>query len=146
MSLVFSLDSLVYANLECLTSCAGEVRRVLEPDGHAFLHHSNLAEHAKDGVSSVAVVHRSDITLSAALAASIFLRAGLISLVHEQVQWIATDAATDPFCDCLSLIAKPPLGMTSQLHSPTMPIFYSEASSGKLPMTDERYRPAYQSR
>jgi hypothetical protein len=133
MSLVFSLDSLVHTNLECLTSCAGQVRRVLEPGGHAFLHHPNLAEYAKDGVLSVAVLHRIDITLSAALAASILHRAALISLVHEQVQRIATDAAIDPFCDCLSLIAKP-LGMTSQFHSPAMPIFCIEASSGKLPI------------
>jgi SAM-dependent methyltransferase len=42
---VFSLDSLVHADLDTMTAYLRALGRVLAPDGVAFLHHSNLAAH-----------------------------------------------------------------------------------------------------
>ena len=42
----FSFDSLVHVELDVLAAYAGELTRVLKPGGAAFLHHSNLGEHA----------------------------------------------------------------------------------------------------
>ena len=44
VDLVFSFDSLVHADLGVMDAYLGEAARVLDRDGAAFLHHSNLAE------------------------------------------------------------------------------------------------------
>jgi SAM-dependent methyltransferase len=109
VSLVFSFDSLVHANLACLASYAAEIHRVLEPGGHAFIHHSNLAEYVKQHALTVVNFHRRDTSVSAELAADVFQGAGLASLVHEKIQWIPT-APDQAFCDCFSLLRKPRAG------------------------------------
>ena len=43
----FSFDSLVHAEADVLADYARELSRVLKPDGVAFLHHSNMAPHAR---------------------------------------------------------------------------------------------------
>lgn len=40
----FSFESLVHAEADVMKAYLGELRRVLKPDGSAFLHHSNLAD------------------------------------------------------------------------------------------------------
>ncbi len=44
---VFSFFSLIHADLDTVQSYANEFARVLKPNGGGFIHHSNLAEHAK---------------------------------------------------------------------------------------------------
>jgi ubiquinone/menaquinone biosynthesis C-methylase UbiE len=149
ISLVFSFDSLVHVDLECLAAYAGEIHRVLEPGGNAFVHHANLAEYSQDGALRVANPHRRDTTVSAELAASVFHRVGLVSLVHEKVQWIGSNADTDPFCDCFSLITKPPIGAIPSLDGPAAPIFYNRGFLGEIAecrAIGQRYRPADTSR
>jgi SAM-dependent methyltransferase len=43
----FSFDSLVHAEADVLAGYAGELARVLAPDGVAFLHHSNMAAYPR---------------------------------------------------------------------------------------------------
>ena len=43
----FSFDSLVHAEADVLEAYAGELARVLKPDGIAFLHHSNMGAYAR---------------------------------------------------------------------------------------------------
>jgi ubiquinone/menaquinone biosynthesis C-methylase UbiE len=43
----FSFDSLVHAEADVLAAYAGELARVLKPDGVAFLHHSNMGAYAR---------------------------------------------------------------------------------------------------
>src|SRR3954471_18980047 len=43
----FSFDSLVHAEADVLAAYARELARVLKPDGIGFLHHSNMAAHAR---------------------------------------------------------------------------------------------------
>jgi SAM-dependent methyltransferase len=44
IDLVFSFDSLVHAESEVIGSYLAEIRRVLTPNGIAFIHHSNIGE------------------------------------------------------------------------------------------------------
>jgi SAM-dependent methyltransferase len=110
ISLAYSFDSLVHVDFACLSSYATELYRVLEPGGHAFLHHSNLGEYVANGVLTVPNRFRRDPTVSAENAMAAFRHAGFVSLVHEKTQWLGHDAANDPFCDCISLILKPAVG------------------------------------
>jgi len=108
ISLVFSFDSLVHAELDCLTSYAGEIYRVLEPGGHAFIHHSNLEEYMKDGTITVAAsTGMRAQSVSAESASNAFSAAGLICLTHEKIQWLS-----DHYTDCFSLLRKPTSGNT----------------------------------
>lgn len=43
----FSFDSLVHAEADALAAYAGELARVLRPDGVAFLHHSNMGAYRR---------------------------------------------------------------------------------------------------
>ncbi len=47
VDLVFSFDSLVHVEADVIRAYLAEIRRVLVPDGIAFLHHSNMASHEK---------------------------------------------------------------------------------------------------
>src|SRR3954465_4440834 len=47
VDLVFSWDSLVHADMDIIDDYVGELRRILTPNGVAFLHHSNVKMHAR---------------------------------------------------------------------------------------------------
>jgi len=102
ISLVFSFDSLVHAEMDCLSSYAVEIHRVLEPGGHAFIHHSNLGEYVKDGTVTVphAGFRAQSVTVEA--ASNAFNAAGLICLTHEKITWLSEE-----YIDCFSLLRKP---------------------------------------
>lgn len=143
ISLVFSFDSLVHVDLACLGSYTAEIHRVLEPGGHAFIHHSNLGEYVQHGVLNAVNFHRRDTTVSAELAADAFRRAGLVSLVHEKIQWIATEATNQPFCDCLSLVRKPQRGGKAAESDPAARMFYNPGFIDEIAhcrQISERYR------
>jgi ubiquinone/menaquinone biosynthesis C-methylase UbiE len=42
---VFTWDSLVHADADILNAYVGELKRILKPDGVAFIHHSNVGAH-----------------------------------------------------------------------------------------------------
>jgi hypothetical protein len=123
VSLVFSFDSLVHVDFDCIASYAPEIYRVLEPGGRAFVHHSNLGEYVKDGELTVEPAYRRDPTVTAELAAGVFQGAGLVSLVHEKFQW----CQSEPFGDCFSLLAKPKAGAAVPIQDPTQKIFYNNS-------------------
>ncbi len=54
VDLVFSFDSLVHAEADVLDAYAGELARILTPDGIAIIHHSNMREHR----TRAALAHR----------------------------------------------------------------------------------------
>jgi SAM-dependent methyltransferase len=137
ISLVFSFDSLVHVDLACLTSYAAEIHRVLEPGGHALIHHSNLAEYVQNGVLNTVNFHRRDATVSAELAADAFRRTGLISLVHEKIQWIPV-TADQPFADCLSLVRKPRPGGKAAETDPAA-IFYNHSFFDEIAQSRQLY-------
>jgi SAM-dependent methyltransferase len=102
ISLVFSFGSLVHAEMDCLSSYAIEIHRVLEPGGHAFIHHSNIGEYAKDGTLTIPNPHGRGQSVTAESASKVFRAAGLICLTHEIMMW-----SNDYYTDCFSLLRKP---------------------------------------
>jgi SAM-dependent methyltransferase len=103
VSFVFTVDSLIHADRNCILAYAPEIHRVLEPGGHAFVHHSNLGEYVRNGMLQVANPNRRDSTLDAREAARIFSTAGLTLLVQETFQWCGGEA----YSDCFTLMSKP---------------------------------------
>lgn len=102
VSFVFSFDSLVHVELDCIASYTREIARVLVPGGHAFIHHSNLAEYVSDGKLSVENAGWRATTVSAERVRDGFASAGLHSIVHEKIPWISPDH----YSDCFSLVRK----------------------------------------
>jgi SAM-dependent methyltransferase len=103
VDLVFSFDSLVHLDLACLKSYATEICRVLRRGGHAFVHHSNLGEYVVDGVLTTDNPYRRDASVTAEAVAVAMQDAGLVSLAHEKIQWIESEA----YNDCFSLVTRP---------------------------------------
>jgi len=119
ISLVFSFDSLVHAEMDCLSAYAAEIYRVLEPGGHAFVHHSNIGEYVKEGKLTVPNYGWRAQTVTAESASNAFSDAGLICLTHEKIKWVLDD-----YCDCFSLLQKP---KNSNMSPDTKPsIFYND--------------------
>jgi SAM-dependent methyltransferase len=99
---VFSFDSLVHAEIECISSYLPEIFRVLEPGGYAFLHHSNIGQYVRDGVLTVPNQGMRGVSVTAERVHELCRSAGLKSLVHEKIRWTFTD-----YTDCFSLMQKP---------------------------------------
>ena len=97
--LVFSFDSLVHAELDCLSAYASEIHRVLRPGGYAFIHHSNMGEHAS-GTSNPGW---RGVTVSAESAGREFMAAGLQVITQETIPWVFGEVLTD----CFSLLRRP---------------------------------------
>lgn len=111
----FSFDSLVHVDKSTIASYLAELRRVMKPDGVAFIHHSNLgaypARYAK--LSSVPKLggslrrlhvleysHVRDPGVSAEFVASEAQRAGLRCVGQEITPWLARRT----LIDCMSVI------------------------------------------
>jgi len=131
ISLVFSFDSLVHAELDCLSSYAAEMYRVLEPGGHAFIHHSNIGEYVKDGMLTIGSSGTRAQTVTAESASDAFCAAGLICLTHEKIPWL-----NDAYLDCFSLLEKPRIDKT---YADTKPnIFYNDQFRNEVSISKMR--------
>lgn len=118
---VFSFDSLVHVDRTTMQSYVAEIKRVLKPDGVAFLHHSNAAElqrrHAiearvarvslaqrvlaRTGVVEELAKHWRDPTMSADVMAALARDAGLACVSQELVTWRTKRA----LIDCFTVVA-----------------------------------------
>lgn len=111
----FSFDSLVHADMTIIASYLSELRRVLRPDGVAFIHHSNLGEYAaryqrlgrvpklpgalrRLGVLDYA--HMRDQSVTAAFVAEEAQRLGLRCIGQELIPWLTRRT----LIDCISVI------------------------------------------
>ena len=81
---VFSLNSLVHVEMDVIHAYLGEIARVLRPDGHAFLHHSNLGMY---GITGDRNVHCRGETVSAEAVRHACKDLGLRVTVQEMVSW-----------------------------------------------------------
>jgi SAM-dependent methyltransferase len=97
--LVFSFDSLVHAELDCLSAYAKEIHRVLRPGGVAFIHHSNMGEY-EPGTDNPGWRGR---TISAENAGREFMAAGLQVITQEKIPWVFRGVLTD----CFSFLRRP---------------------------------------
>lgn len=98
-----SWDSLVHADASVLSGYLGELARVLQPGGSAFLHHSNLGAFiGDDGELEVENPHWRDHEVSGDTVAEICKQQGLHVHVQEYIQWGV------PFLsDCFTLLRLP---------------------------------------
>jgi SAM-dependent methyltransferase len=137
---VFSFDSLVHAGLDALSGYAAELRRVLAPDGVAFLHHSTAGEHrvyyqAMSALPSgvrrrlagvLDFQHGRALDVTAAAARAELERAGLVVFLQERINW-----GTKRCIDCLTFACLP----GSRHARPTVivenPHFMGEADSAR---------------
>jgi SAM-dependent methyltransferase len=98
--LVFSFDSLVHVEREELRSYIHELGNKLAPNGHAFLHHSNLGMYQKRGLK------RWEEWRAKSVSAKTFREdckeAGLRCCSQELIPWKGTR-----FIDCISILARP---------------------------------------
>lgn len=152
VSLAFSFDSLVHAEADCLAAYAKELFRVLEPGGHAFLHHSNFGEYVVDGQLSIPLVGWRGRTVTAEWARDTFKGCGFQSIAHEKITWVFDQI----YSDCFTLVRKP----DPDRHCRPLPaetVFYNDKFSEELatarlvsarytkPLSD-RYGQQYRSR
>jgi SAM-dependent methyltransferase len=110
-SLVFSFDSLVHVEQDCIDAYAHEIARVLRPGGSAFLHHSNAGQFCElnpPGWRGASV--------SAESAAAAFDAAGLRVRMQETVPWTFENL----LFDCFSLLEKPAQGETAAVAGPVV--------------------------
>lgn len=122
ISFVFSFDSLVHCEMDCVAAYVAEIARVLEPGGHAFLHHSNLGEFVAEGgsIPDIKTGGRGS-TVTAERVQSAFIANGMLSIAHEKTRWIFPDG---PYRDCFSLVSKPREGELRAVTEDV--IFYNE--------------------
>ena len=112
---VFSFDSLVHVDQTTISAYLVEIRRVLKPEGVAFIHHSNLGEYAGryDPLHKVPRLmgalrrlhvleydHMRDRGVSAEFVASAAEDAGLRCIGQEVTTWLTRRT----FIDCISVI------------------------------------------
>lgn len=112
----FSFDSLVHADQDVLTAYMAELRRVLKPEGVAFIHHSNLGAYAHryallgkvprllGGLRRLRVlqrVHMRDAGVSAESVAAAAEANGLRCIGQEITPWLERRST---MIDCMSLI------------------------------------------
>jgi SAM-dependent methyltransferase len=96
--LIFSFDSLVHAEVEVLEAYIPEILKKLSPDGMAFIHHSNLADHGSlNGLRS----HGRGKTVSGSVVETLVNRNGGYVAVQETINWVETS-----LIDCLTLFGR----------------------------------------
>lgn len=111
----FSFDSLVHADSATITAYLAELRRVLKPNGVAFIHHSNLGSYSRrhwlirnvpklgGALRKMGVldeVHMRDPWVSAESVASSAELNGLRCVGQEIIPWIVRRT----LIDCISVI------------------------------------------
>jgi hypothetical protein len=127
IDLVFSFDSLVHVEIDCLSAYAAEINRVLVSGGHAFLHHSNIGEYRNGDELRVDNPGWRGRSVSAETASDAFRDAGLIPLVHEKIRWTFND-----YCDCFSTVAKLAAGRAAPAAAADPAVYYNESFGDEI--------------
>lgn len=96
--LVFSFDSLVHAELEVHAQYIPQILLKLQPEGVAFIHHSNWAESPECGEPPL---HYRARSVSASAFAELVHKAGGHVLIQECIQW-----GEGRLIDCLTLFCR----------------------------------------
>jgi ubiquinone/menaquinone biosynthesis C-methylase UbiE len=111
----FSYDSLVHVDTTIIAAYLGELRRVLKPEGVAFIHHSNLGAYrtryerlrkvpklpgALRRLHLLEYTHMRDESVTAEFVAEEAERVGLRCVGQELIPWLTSRT----WIDCLSVI------------------------------------------
>lgn len=100
---IFSFDSLVHVDLEDISVYISEIARTLSPEGHAFLHHSNLGEYP-NGIQTTN--HMRSPEVSGNEVTAIARDAGLTVVSQESIPWSQDNLDERVFIDCLTVLSK----------------------------------------
>jgi ubiquinone/menaquinone biosynthesis C-methylase UbiE len=100
VSLVYSFDSMVHFDSDVVREYLKEIRRVLEPGGSGFLHHSN---YTGDPAGQFTKAPHWRNFMSKELFAHYCIKCGLKVVEQWVIDWTA------PGLDCLSIIRRPVL-------------------------------------
>ena len=92
---IFSMDSLVHAEVDVIEAYLEEASRVLSLGGIGFVHHSNMAEHAARGVANK---HARATSVSAEIFSRICQKVDLCCITQEKIAWFQPETN-----DCFSL-------------------------------------------
>lgn len=111
---IFSFDSLVHAEIEVVEAYLAQMGGLLARDGICFLHHSNLGEYMRRGLSHIprALLEREGFnpiwraeSVDATVVAAAAARHGLVVVAQELVHWGTTGLyGAALFTDCFSLL------------------------------------------
>lgn len=111
----FSFDSLVHVDRATIAAYLSELRRVLKPEGVAFIHHSNVGAYSRRyerlgkvpkltgalrRLRVLEYLHMRDPSVSATFVASAAESAGLRCIGQEIIPWLARRT----LIDCISVI------------------------------------------
>jgi SAM-dependent methyltransferase len=97
LDFVFSFDSLVHAEIDVLGAYVPQILRKLNPNGVAFIHHSNWLDAGEHGDN----IHNRAVSVSAERVATLVRGSGGIVLIQEIVNWGA-----DSCIDCFSVFSR----------------------------------------
>jgi ubiquinone/menaquinone biosynthesis C-methylase UbiE len=110
VAFIFSFDSLVHADYEVLRAYLNQFKRMLKPDGTAFIHHSNNGECApyhprriprlRGLLRLIRVLefqHLRDLTVSVSNFAQLAHKQGLACISQEINAWLTIRALIDCF-------------------------------------------------
>jgi SAM-dependent methyltransferase len=126
LDFVFSFDSLVHAEGDVLEAYAGELARVLAPEGSAFLHHSNFGAVLASRPGSENRHWRGE-SASAEGFAGACERVGLACVRQEIVDWGGVED-----CDGFSLVVRAGSSLDRDRQVRRNPYFMGEAQSVRL--------------
>jgi len=97
--LVFSFDSLVHVEQDVIYAYLQEIHRILSRDGHAFLHHSNLADQYPSWKKEGSLGR--GVNVGASTVRDAAKKARLQTLLQEAISWQSTGLR-----DCITLLRK----------------------------------------
>jgi len=95
---VFSMDSLVHAEVDVLESYIKEFDRVLSQRGAGFIHHSNMGEHYHNSISNL---HQRSSSVSADVFRDLCSKYNLKCIAQEKINWGQPETN-----DCFSLFTR----------------------------------------
>lgn len=94
---IFSMDSLVHAEIAAIEPYIEEFSRVLSDSGYGFIHHSNMNEHTEKTPNK----HLRATSVSAEIFQSTCVKNNLICVTQEKVNWGQSETN-----DCFSVFTK----------------------------------------
>ena len=102
----FSFGSLVHVEIDVMASYLKELSRVLDSQGVAFLHHSNLG-----AIANPSAHHNFGSSVSAVEVEQAARSFGLVPVLQELFSW--GTRADEPIC-CMSVLARPEAPIASR--------------------------------